>query len=102
MDGKNNILRTACRFFLIPDNFQFKVTKTKPMKRLLLITLLFVSHFLSAQEYDLVIINGKLIDGTGNSWQYADIGIKEGKILAVGNLKTATAIQIIDAKNMVV
>src|SRR5438270_12003566 len=40
---------------------------------------------LSAQEpFDLVIRNGKVVDGTGNPWFYADVAILNGKIVRVG------------------
>ena len=72
------------------------------MKNILLCGLLFYAQCVLSQDYDLVIINGKLIDGTGNSWRYADVGVKEGKIVAIGNLKQASAKNIIDAKGLVV
>ena len=31
--------------------------------------------------YDAVVLNGKVIDGSGNRWSYADVGIKGGKIV---------------------
>ena len=38
---------------------------------------------LSAQTgYDVIIQNGKIIDGTGNSWFYADLAVKDGKIVS--------------------
>ncbi|HLZ15736.1 MAG TPA: D-aminoacylase, partial [Cyclobacteriaceae bacterium] len=40
-----------------------------------------------AQTYDLVIRQGKLIDGSGNSWFYGDLGIRDGKIIFIGSLK---------------
>src|SRR6185369_10431745 len=36
--------------------------------------------------YDLVITNGKIVDGTGNPWFYADVGIRNGKIEFIGQL----------------
>ncbi|MBO9634581.1 MAG: D-aminoacylase [Chitinophagaceae bacterium] len=51
---------------------------------------------------DLLIKNGKIIDGTGNSWFYGDIAVKDGKIIAVGKLPDLQAKQIIDAKHQVV
>lgn len=72
------------------------------MKRILTVCLVFLFRVALAQEYDLVIINGSVIDGTGSSWRYADVAVRDGKILAVGNLKNAPAKQVIDAKNKVV
>ena len=31
-------------------------------------------------SYDIIITNGKIVDGAGNPWYYADIGIKDGII----------------------
>lgn len=55
-----------------------------------------------AQTYDVVIINGKIIDGTGNSWYYGDVGIKNGKITKVGSVKKEDAAKVIDAKGLIV
>jgi len=57
---------------------------------------------LLAQEADLLIKNGKVFDGTGNSWFYADIAVKEGKIIKIGNLKNWHASKNIDATGLVV
>ena len=72
------------------------------MKNILISCFLFCSGYLYAQQYDLVIINGKVIDGTGNSWRYVDVGLKDGKILTVGNLKQAETKFFIDAKDLIV
>lgn len=72
------------------------------MKILLLGFFLSSASLLFAQDYDLLILNGKLVDGTGNSWRYADIAVKDGKIARIGNLKQARAARIIDAKDHVV
>ena len=56
----------------------------------------------SAQPvFDLVIENGHVIDGTGSPWYAADIGIREGKIAAIGDL-AGGATRRIDAHGMVV
>jgi N-acyl-D-amino-acid deacylase len=46
--------------------------------------------------YDLVIKNGKIIDGTGNPWLAADVAIADGKIVRIGQLEDAGADQVID------
>ena len=53
-------------------------------------------------EYDLVIRNGHIIDGTGSPWYAGDIGIYNGRIAAIGNLSGAHAKQVIDAAGRVV
>jgi N-acyl-D-amino-acid deacylase len=52
--------------------------------------------------YDIVITNGRLIDGTGNPWFNADIGIKGGKIVKIGKLDPKSGKRVIDAKGMAV
>lgn len=56
----------------------------------------------SAPEYDLLIRNGHLIDGTGSPWYAADIAIRDGHIVAIGHLEAASAKRTIDAAGMVV
>ena len=56
----------------------------------------------AAAPYDLVIRNGHVIDGTGSPWYAADIGIRAGKIAAIGRLADAPAKRAIDARGMVV
>ena len=51
---------------------------------------------------DLIIKNGKIIDGTGNPWYKADLSIENGKIAEIGQLKNISAGKIIDAKGLVV
>jgi hypothetical protein len=35
-------------------------------------------------DYDLLIRHGKIVDGTGNPWYYADVAVRGGKIVAMG------------------
>src|SRR5262249_47518623 len=53
-------------------------------------------------RYDLLIRDGRIIDGTGAPWFSADLGIRNGRIAAIGRLAHATAGRIIDAKGLVV
>jgi N-acyl-D-amino-acid deacylase len=58
---------------------------------------------LSAQSaFDLVITNGHIIDGTGSPWYSADLGIRGGKVAAIGNLAAAPRKRTIDAAGKVV
>jgi N-acyl-D-aspartate/D-glutamate deacylase len=50
--------------------------------------------------FDLIIENGFVIDGTGNPWFRADIGVKDGKITDIGDLKSLGASRVIDIKNL--
>jgi N-acyl-D-amino-acid deacylase len=67
----------------------------------LLAVLLFASAA-AAQPYDVVIRNGHIVDGTGSPWYAADVGIRGGKIAAIGRLEGAAAKRLIDARGMVV
>lgn len=54
------------------------------------------------QSCDLLIKNGKIIDGTGNGWFYGDVAVKNGKITAIGKSLQANAVQTIDASGLIV
>jgi dihydroorotase/N-acyl-D-amino-acid deacylase len=54
------------------------------------------------QSFDLIITNGHIIDGTGSPWYSGDIGIRDGKIAAIGNLAAAPRTRTIDAAGKVV
>ena len=56
----------------------------------------------SNQSFDLVITNGHIIDGTGSPWYSGDVGIRGGKIAAIGNLSDAQRARTIDAHGKVV
>lgn len=79
-----------------------------PMKKFPLLLsglLVLFSAGLSAQSspsFDLVITNGHIIDGTGSPWYSGDIGIRAGRIAAIGNLAEAPRQRTIDARGQVV
>jgi len=60
-------------------------------KKLAMILLFTLASVLadSAQSFDIVIINGHIVDGTGSPWYSGDIGIRGGRIAAIGNLSQA-------------
>jgi N-acyl-D-amino-acid deacylase len=62
----------------------------------------FVPLSAGAQQYDLLIVGGQVIDGTGNPWRYADVGVRDGRIVAVGDLSGTSADRVIDARGKVV
>ncbi|MCG7856606.1 D-aminoacylase [Flavihumibacter sediminis] len=68
----------------------------------LLIFLLLQSLFLSAQPFDIIIRNGKIINGTGNAWFRGDVGIINGRIIRIGNLAAEKATKTIDAAGLIV
>ena len=72
---------------------------------LIVTTLLAATDRLQAQtpaSFDLVITNGHIIDGTGSPWYSADLGIRDGKVAAIGNLAAAPRKRTIDAAGKVV
>ena len=55
-----------------------------------------------AAPFDVLILNGHVVDGTGSPWYGADIGIRAGRIASIGHLAGAPAKQTIDAAGKVV
>jgi N-acyl-D-amino-acid deacylase len=82
----------------------------KPKARLCVLALILmmvcISTSLPAQgqgtSFDLVIAHGHIIDGTGSPWYSGDVGIRDGKIAAIGNLSAAPRKRTIDAAGKVV
>jgi len=66
--------------------------------------LFFLPFHLFAQQAscDILIQNGKIIDGTGNSWFYGDIAVKDGKIISIGKQLSFSAKKTIDAAGLIV
>ena len=66
-------------------------------------TVLFFAAFIAiagaqpAQRFDVLIKNGRVMDGTGNPWFPADIAIQNVRIAAIGQLANAQAARVIDA-----
>jgi N-acyl-D-amino-acid deacylase len=52
--------------------------------------------------YDIIAKKGRVVDGTGNPWFYADVGIKDGKITEVGDLSGVRARWTLDCEGLVV
>lgn len=52
--------------------------------------------------YDLLIVGGRILDGTGSPWFHGSVAVKDSRIVDVGRLPNATARQVIDATGMVV
>jgi len=56
----------------------------------------------SGATYDVVISNGRIVDGTGNPWFYGDLAIRGGKIARIGKIDPKAGKRVIDAKGMTV
>ena len=55
-----------------------------------------------ALTFDLVIAHGRIVDGTGSPWYSGDVGIRDGRIAAIGNLDKVPRKRTIDAQGKVV
>ncbi|HEU4836739.1 MAG TPA: D-aminoacylase [Pyrinomonadaceae bacterium] len=62
---------------------------------------LWFSMFQSPQ-FDVLIKNGRIVDGSGRAAYVADVGIKGDRIVSIGKLSQATAMRTIDAQGLVV
>jgi N-acyl-D-aspartate/D-glutamate deacylase len=54
------------------------------------------------EKYDLVVRNGRIIDGTGNPWFVGDVAVSDDRIAVVGRVASGTGKQEIDAKGLAV
>lgn len=53
-------------------------------------------------KLDLLIQNGRVVDGAGNPWYRGEIAVKDGKIVKIGKIGEADATRVIDAHGLVV
>jgi N-acyl-D-amino-acid deacylase len=83
---KKHSLRASFRISMVP----------------LVAVLALAAPLLGQAPYDVVIRNGKIVDGTGNPWFYADVAIADGKIVRVGQIPELPATKQIDASGLIV
>jgi N-acyl-D-aspartate/D-glutamate deacylase len=71
-----------------------------------LVSVLFAFEQIAGQttqaSFDILITNARVMDGSGNPWLRADVGIRGDRIAAIGRLAGATAPIVIDAKDRLV
>jgi len=84
--------------FIIPFKSSFR--KFRQLRLALLLNCIFSVAF--AQQYDIIIKNGRIVDGSGNPWFISDLAIKGGKIAALGVFQAGDAKKVIDARNQIV
>jgi N-acyl-D-amino-acid deacylase len=90
-----------------PLRFQEKrERKLRALNLLFILTLLCVAVAAASGQtvpaFDLVITNGHIIDGTGSPWYSGDVGIRDGRVAAIGNLAAVPRKRTIDAGGKVV
>ena len=80
------------------------IQKTRKAQLLAFMAVLVVGWVQAQTEpaFDLVISDGHIMDGTGSPWYSGDLGIRAGKIAAIGNLSQAARKRTIDAGGKVV
>ncbi|HWQ56501.1 MAG TPA: D-aminoacylase [Bryobacteraceae bacterium] len=68
----------------------------------LLAMVLCLAPVLPAAGYDLIFRNARVVDGSGNPWFRADVGIRDGRVITIGRIPAeAAAARVIDARNRV-
>ena len=72
------------------------------MKRVFILLMFPLSTIAQNSTCELLIRNGKIIDGTGNNWFYGDIAIRNGKIIGIGKQLNFSADKTIDANGLIV
>jgi len=73
-----------------------------PSRFPLVLLLLLSPAFAPAQDFDTLILHGRIVDGTGNPSYLGDVGIRGGRIAAIGKLDGKTAARTIDASGLTV
>ncbi|MCB0632862.1 MAG: amidohydrolase family protein [Saprospiraceae bacterium] len=58
--------------------------------------------FSQTEPYDILIINARIMDGTGNPWFRGDIAVKEDRIVQIGTIRSRNAKKVIDAEGKIV
>lgn len=71
-------------------------------KILLLIGFLAIGTSAAQQNFDVLVQGGRIIDGSGNPWYEANVGITGDRVVAIGSLSGSSADKIIDARGLVV
>src|SRR6476646_11237295 len=69
---------------------------------LVVLTFVWLLQAPAPSAFDVLILNGHVVDGTGSPWYAADIGIRDGRVAAIGRLAGAEAKQKIDARGRIV
>jgi len=68
--------------------------------QLIIISFIFVGC--SKNEFDIIISNGTIVDGSGQGSYQADIGIVDDRIVKIADLSESKSVHIINAENLIV
>lgn len=102
MHPEKSLAITARLFICFSPYFIFLTSKYSTMLRVIVLFLLVMPVSAVAQRYDLVLTNGRIIDGTGNPWFYGDVGVLNGRIVGVGKLDPANAKEVLDVQGRII
>jgi len=72
------------------------------IRTLIVLTALATPFIGWAQQFDVIIRNGRIIDGTGSPWYAGDVGIRNGRIAFIGSLANVPGRRAIDAHGLIV
>src|SRR3954447_4503260 len=92
----------ACSASSTPACFQIRV---KGVDSLIFKSVFLIGVYLwlmQPPQFDLLLKNGRIVDGSGRAAYTADVAIKGDRIVQIGNLSKATAVRTIDAQGLVV
>ena len=53
-------------------------------------------------DFDTLLRNGTIVDGTGSPRHQADIGLRDGRIAAVGDLSSKSSDRVLDIRGQIV
>jgi N-acyl-D-amino-acid deacylase len=87
---------------IIRDMDRQQVSRTLGFVLTIAVIVSFLSISGQAQEFELLIRGGRIVDGTGNPSYVGDVGVRGGQIIAMGHLRGRTAARVIDAAGLVV
>jgi len=89
MTVKGFLIRTTMILFVLLGHIEGQAPKP-------------IASMAGPEPFDILIKNGRIIDGSGNPWYAADVGIRGDRIAAIGRLQEAKARRVIDASGLVV